>query len=96
MMESDMSIINYYYDRALLHSNGDVYFSSHVVMISSCPVDVTLFPFDIQECNITIGSTVHNSERLVLTTTRTNGSRHGNGMCTEYMCCTHMREHLSA
>lgn len=78
-MESDIAILNPG-DRALIQWNGYVYFSSHVVMISSCPVDVTLFPFDIQECNITIGSTIHNAGRMILNTTLKNGSSRGNGV----------------
>ena len=48
-------------------SRGDVYWMPHTIYRSSCSIDVTNFPFDIQKCHLKFGSWTHNIDELNLT-----------------------------
>lgn len=80
MMNSGLSRIIKPDDRALISFDGKIYFCGHVALISSCLVNVFLYPFDVQKCNITISSLIHTSDRLILTTSSKNGTKRGNGI----------------
>ncbi|XP_056286394.1 5-hydroxytryptamine receptor 3A-like [Pseudoliparis swirei] len=50
-----------------LNSGGSVFFRTYMVVISNCPMEVYMFPFDIQQCNLTFKSTIHSSDHMKLT-----------------------------
>lgn len=52
--------------KALLYSNGSVFWSPPAVYKSSCDIDVEHFPFDEQNCSLKFGSWTHDSSRLDL------------------------------
>ncbi|XP_067432263.1 5-hydroxytryptamine receptor 3A-like [Thunnus thynnus] len=51
-----------------IESNGIVECRSHEVLVSTCRMQVHKFPFDIQTCNLSFKSVVHNVEELDLHT----------------------------
>ncbi|XP_034415226.1 5-hydroxytryptamine receptor 3A-like [Cyclopterus lumpus] len=50
-----------------LYSSGQVFFRTYMVVVTNCPMEVYMFPFDVQECNLTFKSTIHTSQHLELT-----------------------------
>ncbi|GFO18702.1 neuronal acetylcholine receptor subunit alpha-7, partial [Plakobranchus ocellatus] len=50
----------------IINSTGFVYHVPQVVYKSSCPIDVYVFPFDIQNCTLKFGSWAYNGKELDL------------------------------
>ncbi|XP_072050453.1 glycine receptor subunit alpha-2-like [Amphiura filiformis] len=44
--------------------NGEVWFSTKLTLTQACPMDFKTFPFDVQKCNLEIGSLGHFSNEL--------------------------------
>ncbi|CAN8028949.1 unnamed protein product [Ixodes persulcatus] len=49
----------YYQSRAMLDSGGNVFWPPPTKFRSTCPVDVTYFPFDDQTCIMKLGSWIY-------------------------------------
>ena len=49
-----------------LHSDGTVEWWPQIVFRSSCTIDVTYFPFDYQQCSLTIGAWAFRAEQVRL------------------------------
>lgn len=47
-----------------LRYNGEITWDSPAITKSSCVVDVSYFPFDSQECNLTFGSWTYNGNQV--------------------------------
>jgi len=48
-----------------IFSNGDcVWYQLFKLSISQCPIDITWFPIDTQQCNLTYESVSHESQEL--------------------------------
>lgn len=47
-----------------LHYNGEITWDTPAITKSSCEVDVSYFPFDSQECNLTFGSWTYNGNQV--------------------------------
>uniref|UniRef100_A0A8C7WPE9 5-hydroxytryptamine receptor 3A n=1 Tax=Oryzias sinensis TaxID=183150 RepID=A0A8C7WPE9_9TELE len=45
-----------------LHYDGEIYDSQPIRVVSSCSLDIYLFPFDIQNCSFTFNSYIHVSK----------------------------------
>ena len=52
---------------ALVYSSGIVYWLPQSVIKSSCNINITMFPYDIQECKLVWGSWTYETRRLNLT-----------------------------
>uniref|UniRef100_A0A671SS57 Neuronal acetylcholine receptor subunit alpha-9-like n=1 Tax=Sinocyclocheilus anshuiensis TaxID=1608454 RepID=A0A671SS57_9TELE len=48
----------------VLRYNGEITWDSPAITKSSCKVDVSYFPFDSQECNLTFGSWTYNGNQV--------------------------------
>ncbi|KXJ07016.1 Gamma-aminobutyric acid receptor subunit beta [Exaiptasia diaphana] len=46
-------------------SNGDVHYNSRITATASCPMDLRMFPIDIQECGLNIESYGYNADEMV-------------------------------
>lgn len=53
----------------IMSYDGTVSTEDEMRVVSTCKMDVHKFPFDTQECNLTIGSAVHSSEFQVRSVT---------------------------
>lgn len=51
-----------------LRYNGEITWDAPAITKSSCVVDVSYFPFDSQECNLTFGSWTYNGNQVRSTT----------------------------
>lgn len=51
-----------------LRYNGEIIWDSPAITKSSCVVDVSYFPFDWQQCNLTFGSWTYNGNQVCLHT----------------------------
>ncbi|CAM4494754.1 unnamed protein product [Leuciscus chuanchicus] len=51
----------------VLRYNGEITWDSPAITKSSCKVDVSYFPFDSQECNLTFGSWTYNGNQVDIT-----------------------------
>nr|XP_006630105.1 PREDICTED: neuronal acetylcholine receptor subunit alpha-9 [Lepisosteus oculatus] len=51
----------------VLRSNGEITWDSPAITKSSCVVDVSYFPFDDQQCNLTFGSWTYNGNQVDIT-----------------------------
>uniref|UniRef100_A0A8C1BZY3 Cholinergic receptor nicotinic alpha 9 subunit n=2 Tax=Cyprinus carpio TaxID=7962 RepID=A0A8C1BZY3_CYPCA len=51
----------------VLRYNGEITWDSPAITKSSCRVDVSYFPFDSQECNLTFGSWTYNGNQVDIT-----------------------------
>lgn len=51
-----------------LRYNGEITWDAPAITKSSCVVDVSYFPFDSQECNLTFGSWTYNGNQVWKTT----------------------------
>lgn len=69
-MQADKGPLIHPLDRPLIDYNGFVQLAIQTIIVSACPIDVTFFPFDVQVCNITFTSHIHNMSRLKFTTQR--------------------------
>ncbi|XP_068439546.1 5-hydroxytryptamine receptor 3A-like [Clinocottus analis] len=49
-----------------IYSDGDTYFRSDMVVVSTCSMKMYLFPFDVQKCKLTFKSIVHSGKHLEL------------------------------
>ncbi|XDV14941.1 hypothetical protein PO909_015105 [Leuciscus waleckii] len=49
----------------VLRYNGEITWDSPAITKSSCKVDVSYFPFDSQECNLTFGSWTYNGNQVI-------------------------------
>ncbi|XP_023809981.1 5-hydroxytryptamine receptor 3A-like [Oryzias latipes] len=49
-----------------LHFDGDIYDSQPIRVVSSCSLDIYLFPFDIQNCTFTFNSYIHVMDEIQL------------------------------
>lgn len=52
-----------------LRYNGEITWDAPAITKSSCVVDVSYFPFDSQECNLTFGSWTYNGNQVFCTFT---------------------------
>ncbi|KAK9530149.1 hypothetical protein VZT92_011672 [Zoarces viviparus] len=50
----------------LLDWDGEVFLKTNMVVVSSCPMEVYKFPFDVQSCKLTFQSIVHSDRDLDL------------------------------
>lgn len=48
-----------------LRYNGEITWDAPAITKSSCVVDVSYFPFDSQECNLTFGSWTYNGNQVL-------------------------------
>lgn len=48
----------------VLRYNGEITWDSPAITKSSCVVDVSFFPFDWQQCNLTFGSWTYNGNQV--------------------------------
>lgn len=48
----------------VLRYNGEITWDSPAITKSSCKVDVSYFPFDYQQCNLTFGSWTYNGNQV--------------------------------
>ena len=48
----------------VLRYNGEITWDAPAITKSSCVVDVSYFPFDSQECNLTFGSWTYNGNQV--------------------------------
>ncbi len=53
-----------------LRYNGEITWDAPAITKSSCVVDVSYFPFDSQECNLTFGSWTYNGNQVCSLLTR--------------------------
>lgn len=51
-----------------LRYNGEIIWDSPAITKSSCVVDVSYFPFDWQQCNLTFGSWTYNGNQVCMHT----------------------------
>ncbi|KAL0974088.1 hypothetical protein UPYG_G00215240 [Umbra pygmaea] len=51
----------------VLRYNGEITWDAPAITQSSCDVDVSYFPFDSQECNLTFGSWTYNGNQVDIT-----------------------------
>uniref|UniRef100_A0A3P9HX89 Uncharacterized protein n=1 Tax=Oryzias latipes TaxID=8090 RepID=A0A3P9HX89_ORYLA len=49
-----------------LHYDGEIYDSQPIRVVSSCSLDIYLFPFDIQNCSFTFNSYIHVIDEIQL------------------------------
>uniref|UniRef100_A0A3P9MGH6 5-hydroxytryptamine (serotonin) receptor 3A n=1 Tax=Oryzias latipes TaxID=8090 RepID=A0A3P9MGH6_ORYLA len=49
-----------------LHYDGEIYDSQPIRVVSSCSLDIYLFPFDIQKCSFTFNSYIHVIDEIQL------------------------------
>uniref|UniRef100_X2B6Z0 Neurotransmitter-gated ion-channel ligand-binding domain-containing protein n=1 Tax=Capitella teleta TaxID=283909 RepID=X2B6Z0_CAPTE len=49
---------------AMVHDDGTVFWSPPARLRSSCKIDITLFPFDIQECTLKFGSWTYDQAQV--------------------------------
>lgn len=47
-----------------LRYNGEIVWDSPAITKSTCVVDVSYFPFDWQQCNLTFGSWTYNGNQV--------------------------------
>ena len=57
--------------RVLVSSNGKVHWEPGGVFATTCDIDITFFPFDIQACPIEIGAWSYKSSQMNLTNVNT-------------------------
>ncbi|KAF7655949.1 hypothetical protein LDENG_00048090 [Lucifuga dentata] len=57
----------------VLRYNGEITWDSPAITKSSCVVDVSYFPFDWQQCNLTFGSWTYNGNQVDITMGRDSG-----------------------
>ncbi|XP_076347952.1 neuronal acetylcholine receptor subunit alpha-10-like [Tachypleus tridentatus] len=57
----------YMNSRAMLEPNGNVFWPPPTKLRSTCPVDVTYFPFDDQICNMKLGSWIYDGLQVDVT-----------------------------
>jgi hypothetical protein len=62
--------------RAMVNSDGKVFWPPPTKFRSTCPVDVTYFPFDDQICKLKLGSWTYNGFQV--------SSRAGNSFATRF------------
>ncbi|XP_030850199.1 neuronal acetylcholine receptor subunit alpha-10-like [Strongylocentrotus purpuratus] len=48
----------------VVSSNGTMDWYAPVIVATSCPIDITYFPYDVQHCNLTFGPWSLNTERV--------------------------------
>lgn len=58
-----------------LRYNGELVWDSPAITKSTCVVDVSYFPFDWQQCNLTFGSWTYNGNQVCLNPDYKNRSR---------------------
>ncbi|XP_035659240.1 neuronal acetylcholine receptor subunit alpha-9-II-like [Branchiostoma floridae] len=51
---------------AIIKYNGDVFWPYPVTARTSCLLDISLFPYDVQRCPLEFGSWTYNAEQLAL------------------------------
>jgi len=51
---------------AVLYNDGTVLWIPQSIFFSSCPIDITHFPFDIQTCTLEFGSWTYDGHQLDL------------------------------
>ncbi|KAJ0050171.1 hypothetical protein NL108_014038 [Boleophthalmus pectinirostris] len=56
-----------------LRYNGEITWDAPVITKSSCVVDVSYFPFDSQQCNLTFGSWTYNGNQVDITMGNNSG-----------------------
>ncbi|KAJ0015720.1 hypothetical protein NQD34_014010, partial [Periophthalmus magnuspinnatus] len=61
MTEKDMSPSNPY---LMVFHNGTVLLEEDMKVISTCKMDMHKFPFDTQQCNLTLGSAIHSADEV--------------------------------
>ncbi|XP_018591185.2 neuronal acetylcholine receptor subunit alpha-9-II [Scleropages formosus] len=57
----------------VLRYNGEITWDSPAITKSSCVVDVSYFPFDYQQCNLTFGSWTYNGNQVDITMAMDSG-----------------------
>ncbi|KAF7668013.1 hypothetical protein LDENG_00036960 [Lucifuga dentata] len=57
----------------VLRYNGEITWDAPAITKSSCVVDVSYFPFDSQECNLTFGSWTYNGNQVDITMAMASG-----------------------
>ncbi|CAF3356497.1 unnamed protein product [Rotaria sp. Silwood1] len=62
----------YYQSKAMVDSNGHVFWPPPAKFRSSCKIDVTFFPFDDQLCKLKFGSWIYDAAQVNLTKRRDN------------------------
>ncbi|CAF1502519.1 unnamed protein product, partial [Didymodactylos carnosus] len=62
----------YYQSKAMVDSNGHVFWPPPAKFRSSCKIDVTFFPFDDQLCKLKFGSWTYDAAQVNLTKRRDN------------------------
>ncbi len=60
-------------DRALVSSNGEVTIMAQAYLISTCAIDMTYFPFDIQKCHLRFVSWLHDTNSIILLPSMNDG-----------------------
>ena len=79
----------------VLRYNGEITWDAPAITKSSCVVDVSYFPFDSQECNLTFGSWTYNGNQVTQTyphmATRLRKLTH---TYTHTHTCRHTRVHV--
>ncbi|KAM6899195.1 5-hydroxytryptamine receptor 3A-like [Lycodopsis pacificus] len=50
----------------LLDWDGEVFLKTNMVVVSSCPMEIYKFPFDVQSCKLSFQSIVHSDDNLDL------------------------------
>ncbi|XP_030580113.1 5-hydroxytryptamine receptor 3A-like [Archocentrus centrarchus] len=63
MTEKDKAAASPY---LFIHSDGGVYYKNEQVVVSTCRMHVYKFPFDIQSCNLTFKSVLHDDADIFL------------------------------
>eukprot|EP00795_Rhopilema_esculentum_P001805 gene1805-16292_t len=48
--------------RVLVKPNGDIYYSSRIMLVATCPMDFSLYPFDKQTCPLVVESYSYTTE----------------------------------
>ncbi|XP_030850200.1 neuronal acetylcholine receptor subunit alpha-3-like [Strongylocentrotus purpuratus] len=48
----------------VVSSNGTMDWYVPVIIATSCPIDITYFPYDVQHCNLTFGPWTLNTDRV--------------------------------
>ena len=49
---------------AVVSSDGTVFWMPPAIFKSTCPIDIVYFPFDVQECNLKLGSWTYDGFKL--------------------------------
>lgn len=57
-------------NRVSISSDSTVLYSVPLVLNSLCKLDVSIFPFDTQRCNLTFGSWSYHGQELALTSAK--------------------------